>query len=311
MRTDGFLRWLQRSPSSASLLINGRRFSTSVSRSTRKATLSDGHSKLLDEAERLLAAHGVPDAKESVRFLWQAARGNAEQFREFIERRSRREPVQYIIGEWDFHDITLVMRPPVLIPRPETEELVEFARQRLLNTPNKDVQLLDVGAGTGALGLALLKTGCVERCTAIDINDRAVALANENAQRLGLSRSYLCVHSSFQGFVKARSPSPRFDCIVSNPPYIPSGLLSGLQEEVRAFESPLALDGGMDGGDVAKQIIARAASLLRQNGLLFLELHETHDESIVRQWICGHRLSYLESKRDFRGILRFHALKLD
>lgn len=255
----------------------------------------------------LLRQKGVPDPVDSVKWLAQAANGDADVFEGFIQRRQRREPVQYIVGKWDFHDLSLLVRPPVLIPRPETEELVEFVLQRFpSDVKGKPIEVLDVGTGTGAIALALAKAKPNVRCVAIECDELAVNLATENAKRLSLENRVDIRRVAVEDFM----PSQRFDIVVSNPPYIPSKEVRTLQEEVRLFESSRALDGqSNDGGEIPRRILLRSHEFLRPGGQLFMELHHTHSALVVSDWLRsmqGANLQLVESRRDFAGIERFH-----
>ena len=191
------------------------------------------------------------------------------EFEAYIDRRLTREPVQYIVGAWAFHDIELELAPPTLIPRPETEELVDLVLDWW--GPSNKAVFADVGCGSGCLGLALLnKLPPGSTCRAVDISEEAVALATRNAQRLGLAGAYdasLTAASDLRG---------AFDFIVSNPPYIPSRDLATLDAEVARFEDPRALDGGADGLDVARVILDGAPAALRgARQAVWLELDPT------------------------------------
>lgn len=162
-----------------------------------------------------------------------------ERFEELCECRSARMPIQYIIGEWDFRDMTLQMRPPVFIPRPETEELVELVLQQF--DAKKPIRLLEVGCGSGAISLALLKALPKAHGMAIDQSDAACELTLSNAQRHQLddrltvrmeqlTRETVDTVGLDGGDGVAAVP---LDLIVSNPPYVPAKMLKGLQPEVK------------------------------------------------------------------------------
>jgi release factor glutamine methyltransferase len=172
--------------------------------------------------------------------------------------RSKKVPIQYIIGNWDFYGLTFECKSPILIPRPETEELVEAILQSKLLQSIPNPRILDIGAGTGAIGLSLLSQLPNATCHSIDINLQAVELAQRNARSIlgdeWLER-YNCTHHSFRQFVSENLDLPvalRFDLVVSNPPYIPSAEIAGLDEEVRVHEDRGALDGGVDGLDIVR-----------------------------------------------------------
>jgi release factor glutamine methyltransferase len=168
-------------------------------------------------------------------------------YRSLVARRARREPVAYILGEWGFRRLTLTVDQRALIPRPETEVLVEHALARLrgLEAP----RVLDVGAGTGAIALAIADEHPGARVTAIDVSPEALALARENVARTGLEVELL-EHDLRDGL-----PSGPWDLVVSNPPYVEQEELSTLMPDVRDFEPHLALI-----GRGATEAVARAAA---------------------------------------------------
>jgi release factor glutamine methyltransferase len=181
-------------------------------------------------------------------------------FRSLVARRARREPVAYILGEWGFRRLTLAVDGRALIPRPETEIVVERCLARLRDVPAPRV--LDVGTGTGAIALALADEHPGARVTAIDISAQALALARENAARTGLDVELL-EHDLGVGL-----PGGPWDLIVSNPPYVEPEELDTLMPDVRDFEPHLALV-----GRGATEAVARGAqSELASGGWLVLEV---------------------------------------
>lgn len=138
--------------------------------------------------------------------------------------------MQYLVGEWDFRDITLELAPPTLIPRPETEELVGLALSTLPR--DRPVRFLDIGCGSGAIALSILHERPAARGVAMDIQSNAVQLTGRNAERLGLSKRLEVVCED----IRSRSISPQdgqFDLVVSNPPYLTTSEMDGLEEELR------------------------------------------------------------------------------
>lgn len=207
---------------------------------------------------------------------------------EYCKLRIERVPVQYVIGNWDFYGFTLLCKPPVLCPRPETEELVE----RILSTGQlqklgRPPRILDIGSGTGAIGIALLSQLPTATCDAIDINAVAVSLSNENAQLvLTNPQRYNCRHESFLDFAASGTNHGQYDIIVSNPPYIPRNELAGLEPEVIKYEDVGALDGGDDGLDIVRDILLHSPLLLDRNsggthcGELWMEVARQHPPKI-------------------------------
>jgi release factor glutamine methyltransferase len=181
-------------------------------------------------------------------------------YREAVGRRARHEPVAYILGEWGFRRLTLNVDGRALIPRPETEIVVERALSHLrgLDAP----VVLDVGTGTGAIALAIADEQPGARVTAIDVSADALALARENVERTGLAIELL-EHDAARGL-----PGGPYDLVVSNPPYVEPSDLATLMPDVRDYEPHVALV-----GDRMPQVVARAAfDVLRPGGHLVLEV---------------------------------------
>lgn len=187
-------------------------------------------------------------------------------YREAVRRRLRREPLQYIIGEVDFRELTLRVDARGLIPRPETEVLVG---EVLAHAPIEATTALDIGTGTGAIALSLLREGGYAQVVATDTSAGALELAAENARRLGLrDRIDLRLGSLFEPLREGE----RFDVIVSNPPYVPTSDRAGLQPEVRDWEPPDALFAGGGGMELLDSIVEQAPFWLQPGGLLALEV---------------------------------------
>ncbi|CAM9714048.1 unnamed protein product, partial [Ectocarpus fasciculatus] len=222
-------------------------------------------------------------------------------------------PVQYLVGEWDFYGLTLEMAPPTLIPRPETEELVEMILNDGTDSSGDEsgecgMRFLDVGSGTGALGLALLgELPSGARCVAVDMQESAVRLSRRNAARTGLRARYSCFHAAdgsgdldFDG---------SFDFIVSNPPYIPTRDMEALPRDVADHEDSVALDGGEDGLDIVRDIVQLCPRLLRKGGprQLWMEVDTSHPEAMQR-WLgleVGLGVAKFEWMRDMSQRPRF------
>lgn len=190
-----------------------------------------------------------------------------QNFRERVARRARREPVQYILGQQGFYGVNLRVAPGVLIPRPETERLVEEVLCVLSNEAPQ--HLLDWGTGSGAIALALAAERAQLQVAAVEVSPEALAIAAENFRNSDFKDRI----QLFAGdFFAVHAFQDRFHVIVSNPPYIPSAEIEKLQPEVRDFEPHLALDGGADGLAVIRRMLERAPALLHEGGYLFLEI---------------------------------------
>jgi release factor glutamine methyltransferase len=215
-------------------------------------------------------------------------------FRELVKRRAAGEPTAYLVGKKEFYGRPFRVDRRVLVPRPETELLVEAA----LGALPAGGAALDLCTGTGciALTLALEKPGV--RVAAVDLSPDALAVARDNATALGAEVELL------QGDLFAPlPPERRFDVIASNPPYIPSGELPGLSREVRQ-EPALALDGGPDGLAVARRLVAEARARLAPGGTLLVELHESHAESLPA--LCrAAGFAKVALHKDLAGLPRF------
>ena len=190
---------------------------------------------------------------------------DADLYRELIKRRCSREPLAYILGKWDFMGLEFGVSSHVLIPEQDTENLVEEVMRELCDGD----RILDLCTGSGCILLSLLHYSNATTGVGTDLSEEEIAAARENAERLGLSdRSEWRTGDLFE----AVRPEERFDIIVSNPPYIESGIIAELEPEVRIHEPRMALDGGDDGLDFYRRIIPEAADHLVTGGMLFLEI---------------------------------------
>jgi release factor glutamine methyltransferase len=186
-------------------------------------------------------------------------------FRGKVARRARREPLQYILGEAEFWSLPFKVGPGVLVPRPETETLVEEALKRAA----PPFQMLDVGTGSGAIAVALARELSEARVVGIDNSPQALALAAENVRCNGVEDRVTLLEHDFQ---KQGLPGGPFDLVLSNPPYVPKGDLAGLMPEVRDFEPRQALCGGVDGLQFYRLLIPAAAGCLKPGGWVLFEV---------------------------------------
>jgi release factor glutamine methyltransferase len=188
-----------------------------------------------------------------------------EKIRPLVRRRSQREPLQYIIGETEFAGLKLKVDRRALIPRPETEYLIELIIARLVAPP---ARILDLGTGTGAIALALAARYPESAVTAVDSSADALALATENAAATGLAPRVTLIQSDW---FKALPPTERFDLIVSNPPYLTASETAETAPEVREFEPHSALTASDEGLADLRTILAAASFRLHAGGALALE----------------------------------------
>ncbi|KAM4582433.1 MTRF1L release factor glutamine methyltransferase [Fundulus diaphanus] len=237
-----------------------------------------------------------------------------EQVWQLCTRRLSRMPVQYIIEEWDFRDLTLKLRPPVFIPRPETEELVELVLTDLQKHPGAGETrqtCLEVGCGSGAVSLSLLKSLPQLEAFALDRSQDAVDLSRENALRLGLQDRLKVYHMDvIKDAERMLGLFSSISALVSNPPYLFSEDMATLEPEILRFEDHAALDGGEDGLNVIRQILALAPDFLSNRGRVYLEVDPRHPP-LVRRWAEDNvkGLRYMETRHDVSGRPRFCILQ--
>jgi len=229
----------------------------------------------------VLLAHALRKERIDLYVCYDQPLGSEElqHFKTLIKKRIQREPVAYITGGKEFWSMELRVNPEVLIPRPETECLVEAVLAQLSgNCSPTPRHILELGTGSGAIVLALASRLPADLFFASDRSIQAVRLAQQNAQRHQLADR---IHFFCSDWMKAlRSGGDLFDMIVSNPPYIKTGLIAGLQPEIYRYEPVQALDGGEDGLGCLRLIIAQAHHYLKDGGRLFLEIGFDQKKSV-------------------------------
>lgn len=270
--------------------------------------------KLLTDAERRLAAAGVDEPGPNAQWLLADALGvdrlrllaepglpvapaQARKFEKGLLLKEQGLPLAYILGWQDFRGLRINVDERVLVPRPETEELAGLAADFLASRP-APVAALDYGAGSGAIGLWLAHRFPGLRVTGAEKSPRAITCARENAAALGLAGRVR--------FVRASTLAPlrgRYDLIVSNPPYIPTGVIPGLAPEVLS-EPKVALDGGGDGLGIARMLARLAPARLKKGGALLLELGGGQPARLLAEMPAS---LWTEKKtfRDLCGVERF------
>ncbi len=213
-----------------------------------------------------------------------------------VERRARREPFQLIVGQQEFYGLDFEVQAGVLIPRPETELLVERAIE-ILRGLDEPI-FLEVGMGTGCISISILNAVAAARATAVDISDRALDLAARNAKRHSVSDRLTLRRSDLFDTVEGK-----FGMIVSNPPYIPDTDSGHLQPEVIDYDPPEALFGGKDGLDIIRRIVWEAPHFLTPNGYLLMELGQGQ-ASNVKEMLRPDQWTGVEFLADLQGIPR-------
>ena len=226
--------------------------------------------------------------------------GQEEKFLEIINRRAGGEPMSYIFKTKEFMGIDLFVERGVLIPRWETEILVEYIIDYVKKkTDRKNIKLLDIGIGSGAISLSIAKfCECVE-VLGVDISDEAIRISNKNLERLALENVSFRKSDLFE----AIGPDEKFSIIVSNPPYIKTDIIDGLQRDVKEFEPELALDGGSDGLLFYRRISKESKSYLLDKGMLIYEIGYDQGENVKKIMIDE---GYREIKiiKDLQGLDR-------
>ena len=223
-------------------------------------------------------------------------------FREFVERRAAGEPLQYITGVQDFYGREFRVTTEVLIPRPETELLVEAALQIAGPAPF----ICDVGTGSGCIALTLLCEIVNARAVAIDKSAAALEIAKLNAQKLSIADRTLFIESDC--FDALDSREYEFDLIVSNPPYVAEKALKGLQREVRDHEPLVALSPGGDGLSVIRRLIDEGPAFIKPDGHMLMEIGFDQGEAVERL-INDSAWSLREIRPDLQGIPRIVVLQ--
>jgi release factor glutamine methyltransferase len=242
-------------------------------------------------AQRRLKAAGIDSPAIDARLLLEAATGatrtdiltdpyrpvSADQ-RETLEgwlaRRERREPVARILGRKAFWNLVFQVAPGVLSPRPDTETIVDLALKRFPDSAR--FEMLDMGVGSGAILLSILAERPGAKGLGTDVSDEALAVARDNAANLGLADRAAFLHTPWAEGLGYGA----FDLVVSNPPYIETGELDGLDPEVRDHDPRLALDGGADGLDAYRAVVPETLRVLKPGGRFFVEIGSTQADAV-------------------------------
>ena len=222
----------------------------------------------LRAAAARLAAAGIDEPMREARLLAKEA-PDAAAFDTFIARREKREPVAYILGRKEFWSLEFEVTPAVLIPRPDSETLIETALKELKQIPPR--KILDLGTGSGCLLISLLTEFPDATGVGLDISPEALAVAKHNAARLGVGARAAFVRGDF-----GELTDDRFDLVVANPPYITDAAMATLDLDVRGHEPHLALRGGPTGLDAIERIARSLFDALTQQGLALIEIG--HDQ---------------------------------
>jgi release factor glutamine methyltransferase len=247
----------------------------------------------LHEASETLSNAGVPESRKEARTLLAyvlhvdrtvlitnsdelIAQSSLNRFQQLIDRRAIGEPAQYIIGAQDFYGRSFEVNPDVLIPRPETEWLIEAALP-YLSSAESPFRICDVGTGSGCIAVTLLCENQLTQAIGLDISEPALKVARRNANAHNVANRISFIQSDC---FSALSNNPIFDLIVSNPPYVSEKIFPGLQREVRDHEPKIALTPGEDGLTLIRRLINEALPFLKEKGHLLIEIGFDQSEAI-------------------------------
>jgi release factor glutamine methyltransferase len=271
-------------------------------------------SETLNEAAAILQKSAIADSRrEAASLLAEALRRDKiflvahseyelsfeeeKRFRDFIARRARREPFQYIVGRQEFYGLDFAVTKDVLIPRPETEMIVEAAIEILQAKVNS--KFCEVGIGSGCIAVSILHQVETANAIGLDISEQALAVARRNAEKHRvLKRLELRISNIFENL-----PDGKLDLIASNPPYIPRDDIKTLQAEVRDFEPRAALTDGGGGLSIIEKIIVGAPRFLKPSGFLLMEIG-INQANAVEAMFDNRVWRGVEILPDFQGILR-------
>ncbi len=272
--------------------------------------------KLLNWAASYFKSHDIDNPKSTAEILLSHAlklqridlylqydrplnRDELSAFKQLVQRRRNREPVAYIVGNKEFWSLPLAVTQDVLIPRPDTECLVETALGILEHEPvGLPLRILDLGTGSGAIILSIASQCQGPVYFASDISEKATVLAKANAMENGLTHIHF-----FTGdwLVPLRTSAKPFDLIVSNPPYIPSGEIPSLQAEICRYEPLLALDAGADGLVCLRHLVQNVWPYLKPGGHLIMEIGYNQKNDVTALAMAAGRYEAISVRKDYGG----------
>ena len=253
----------------------------------------------------VLLTHALSVSKEYVIFNpdFEPEQYLEEKFLAMIKRRANREPVSHIIGKREFFGYDFLVTHDTLDPRPDSESLIELVLKKN-QQKNDALKFLEIGTGTGCLTITLLLLYKNSSAIAVDISDKALQICSKNSIKNQVDDRLQLIKSDLFSDLK----NQKFDFIISNPPYIPSKDIAGLQEEVRNFEPLLALDGGEDGLDFYRAIAKSSNEFLIKNGRIFLEIGFDQKDDVVKIF-TQEKFTFEDFQPDLAGISRALVFK--
>lgn len=274
--------------------------------------------EILNRTKVFFEKKGVPDARLDAEYIISHGLGmknrmdlylnfekpltaaELDTLRPLVARRANREPLQHIVGDTSFRGHIIKCDPRALIPRPETESLVDMAIERLNGVENPFI--VEVGTGTAAISIACAKEIAGAKVLATDISDEALSLARENAQANGLNEELTFAQGDL---LEAVTNSAKIDCLIANLPYIPDGEKGKLQPEVDKFDPALALYGGPDGLDLVRKLLQQTEGKLSASAPVLLEIGSEQAEVLKNEADNYPWLEFEGIHKDYCGNIRF------
>lgn len=263
------------------------------------------------ESPRLAAEHLAARLLKCPRLELQARRdltmppALVEAMRRGVTRVGSGEPLQHVLGQWAFRNLVLKTDRRALVPRPETEGLVQLLLDCAPLRAVKRPHIIDYGTGSGCIALSIASEMPAARLIALDTSDEALALAQENATTLGLAERIAFLNPDVVDLADVLEPGS-IDAVIANPPYIPTKACAKLADNVRRFEPMAALDGGPDGMTITRQIIEESTMLLASGGFIFLEISAEDDQARpLARYLSDVGFENVRAHRDAFGKERF------
>ena len=271
--------------------------------------------RLINWTSGYLARHGVDEARLAGEVLLAHAAGCRRidlyarfdavleelplaVFRARVKRAAQREPIAYLVEHKEFFSLSIHVTRDVLIPRPETEVLVECVLDHCARTGLTGSSLLDLGTGSGCVAVALLKQMKHAQATATDISEAALAVAKSNGDRHGVSDRLILVQADRLSLPAAVVPDGGFDVLISNPPYVAQSAMDGLDPAVRDHEPHVALTDGEDGLSFYRSIAADGPTLLKQDGAVLVEVGDDQADAVIKIMEQAGGLVHRRTRRD-------------
>lgn len=278
--------------------------------------------EILNRTKVFFEKKGVPDARLDAEYIISHGLGmknrmdlylnfekpltaaELDTLRPLVARRANREPLQHIVGDTSFRGHIIKCDPRALIPRPETESLVDMAIERLNGAESPFI--VEVGTGTAAISIACAKEIAGAKVLATDISEEALSLARENAQANGLNEELTFAQGDL---LDAVTDAAKIDCLIANLPYIPDGEKGKLQPEVDKFDPALALYGGPDGLDLVRKLLQQTESKLSAGAPILLEIGSEQAEVLKNEAGNYPWLEFEGIHKDYCGNIRFVSYK--